>query len=216
MGLIIAIEGIDGAGKNTLSRSLRGLLADAGVTVATLGFPAYGRTPFADFADDALHGRLGDVAESAWAMALLFALDRRDMRDEVVAAAESADVLVLDRYVASNAAYSWGRTGDRAIVDWVHEQEFGRHGMPVPDLQVHLGTGVAEAARRAAHRESVDDSRARDVYERDGGLQARVARAYADLAAESWASPWFVAGDSAEGLAARVLGDLGRPGGRAG
>lgn len=210
MGHIVAVEGIDGAGKNTLSRALESRLDDAGVGVAKLGFPAYGRTPFADFADDALHGRLGDVAESAWAMALLFALDRRDMRDEVIAAAESADVLILDRYVASNAAYSWGRTGDRAIVEWVYEQEFGRHGMPVPDLQVHLGTGVAEAARRAKHREAADLSRTRDAYERDGGLQSRVAAAYADLAAESWASPWHVAGDCADELAARVLDDLGR------
>lgn len=216
MGYIVAIEGIDGAGKNTLSSALETSLSDAGVGVVKLGFPAYGRTPFADFADDALHGRLGDVAGSAWAMALLFALDRRDMRDEVIAAADSADVLVLDRYVASNAAYSWGRTGDRAIVDWVREQEFGRHAMPVPDLQVHLGTGVAEAARRAKHREATDDSRIRDAYERDGGLQGRVAAAYSELAAESWASPWHVAGDSAGGLAERVIADLERsirPGG---
>lgn len=216
MGYIVAIEGIDGAGKNTLSRALEKELADAGLAVAKLGFPAYGRTPFADFADDALHGRLGDVAESAWAMALLFALDRRDMRDEVIAATEGADVLVLDRYVASNAAYSWGRTGDRAVVEWVRDQEFGRHGMPVPDLQVHLGTGVAEAARRAKNREAADESRTRDAYERDGGLQDRVARAYSDLAAESWASPWHVAGDPAGGLAERVIADLERsirPGG---
>src|SRR5699024_6584511 len=85
MGYIVAIEGIDGAGKNTLSSALDTSLSDAGVGVVKLGFPAYGRTPFADFADDALHGRLGDVAGSAWAMALLFALDRRDMRDEVIA-----------------------------------------------------------------------------------------------------------------------------------
>lgn len=58
MGYIVAIEGIDGAGKNTLSRALEKELADAGLAVAKLGFPAYGRTPFADFADDALHGRL--------------------------------------------------------------------------------------------------------------------------------------------------------------
>ncbi|WP_295623823.1 dTMP kinase [uncultured Corynebacterium sp.] len=210
MGYIVAVEGIDGAGKNTLSRALEKTLDDAGCAVAKLGFPAYGKTPFADFADEALHGRLGDVADSAWAMALLFALDRRDMRDSIIAAAESTDVLILDRYVASNAAYSWGRTGDRAIVDWVREQEFGRHGLPVPDLQVHLGTTVDEAARRARHRESVDESRTRDAYERDGGLQGRVARAYAGLAAEEWASPWHVAGDAAGGLADRILEDLGR------
>ena len=145
--MIVAIEGIDGAGKNTLVGAVETALADEGVSVARLGFPAYGLTPFADFADDALHGRLGDVAESAWAMALLFALDRRDRREAIAAAAESHDVLMLDRYVASNAAYSWARTGDRAIVDWVREQEFGVHGLPVPDLQVHLGTAVDEAGR---------------------------------------------------------------------
>ncbi len=208
--MIVAIEGIDGAGKNTLVGAVETALADEGVSVARLGFPAYGLTPFADFADDALHGRLGDVAESAWAMALLFALDRRDRREAIVAAAESHDVLMLDRYVASNAAYSWARTGDRAIVDWVREQEFGVHGLPVPDLQVHLGTAVDEAARRARHRESVDSSRTRDAYERDGGLQDRTYRAYADLAAEGWASPWLRSEGDAGELVTRTLDSLGR------
>lgn len=215
MGVIVAVEGIDGAGKNTLSAALEKRLDDGGCAVVKLAFPAYGRTDFADWADDALHGRLGDVADSAWAMALLFALDRRDLRDEVMAAAESADVLVLDRYVASNAAYSWARTGDRAIVDWVFEQEFTRHAMPVPDLQVHLGTAVAEAARRARHRGHVDASRAPDAYERDGGLQGRVASAYADLAAEAWGSPWFTVGgdgDPVGDLSARILRAVDRRG----
>lgn len=208
--MIIAVEGIDGAGKNTLVGKVEASLADAGASVARLGFPAYGLTPFADFADDALHGRLGDVADSAWAMALLFALDRRDRRDAIVEAARNHDVLILDRYVASNAAYSWARTGDRAIVDWVHRQEFGVHGLPVPDLQVHLGTAVDEAARRAGYRESVDADRVRDAYERDGGLQDRTYRAYGDLAAESWASPWLRSeGDPGE-LVAAILDGLGR------
>ncbi|MEJ5919225.1 MULTISPECIES: dTMP kinase [unclassified Corynebacterium] len=190
--IIIAVEGIDGAGKNTLVTAVEKQLSAAGVTVARMGFPAYGQTIFADLADDALHGKLGDVPESAWAMALLFALDRWQRREAIVESMDTHDVVILDRYVASNAAYSWARTGDEGIVRWIEEKEFGEYDMPRPDVQVYLGTPVEVAAKRAQLREGVDESRTRDVYERDSSLQERTAAAYVELSNREWGSPWHI------------------------
>nr|WP_120491136.1 dTMP kinase [Corynebacterium lactis] len=205
--MIVSVEGIDGAGKNTLVTGLSGSLARRGMSVTRMTFPAYGDTVFADFADQALHGQLGDTATSAWAMALLFALDRRDRRQAIVEAARSSDVLIVDRYVASNAAYSWARTGDREIVDWIERTEFGQFDLPKPDLQVCLATSVEVAASRAASREQADASRIRDVYEKDGSLQARTLAAYAELAEQSWVSPWLMltGGDGAQVLESWIV-----------
>ena len=51
---------------------------------------------------------------------------------------------------------------------------------------------VEVAAERAAKREQDDDSRARDIYESDGGLQARCGVVYDGLANVGWLAPWQV------------------------
>lgn len=204
--MIIAVEGIDGAGKNTLVRAVSDRLRAEGHSVGSMTFPAYKQSIFADFADQALHGQLGDVSDSAWAMALLFALDRKDRREAIADAASSHDVLIIDRYVASNAAYSLARTRDRAIVDWIERTEFGDFALPLPDVQVCLATSVELSANRARSREAADAQRTRDVYERDSGLQERTLAAYLEFADNEWISPWLMlAGDERAGGAERLV-----------
>lgn len=190
--MIIAVEGIDGAGKNTLVTAVTNQLRTQGHSVSSMTFPAYRQTIFADFADQALHGRLGDTADSAWAMALLFALDRKERRQAIVDAARENDVLIIDRYVASNAAYSLARTQDPAIVEWIEKTEFEDFQLPLPDVQVCLATSVGVAADRARKREASDVQRTRDAYEKDSGLQERTLAAYQKFAEGSWQSPWLM------------------------
>ena len=190
--LIIAVEGIDGAGKNTLVTAVTNQLRSQGHSVSSMTFPAYRQTIFADFADQALHGQLGDTADSAWAMALLFALDRKERRQAIVDAARENDVLIIDRYVASNAAYSLARTQDSAIVEWIEKTEFGDFQLPLPDVQVCLATSVGVAADRARKREASDVQRTRDAYEKDLSLQERTLAAYQKFAEGSWQSPWLM------------------------
>lgn len=190
--LIIAVEGIDGAGKNTLVTAVTNQLRSQGHSVSSMTFPAYRQTIFADFADQALHGQLGDTADSAWAMALLFALDRKERRQAIIDAARENDVLIIDRYVASNAAYSLARTQDPAIVEWIEKTEFEDFQLPLPDVQVCLATSVGVAADRARKREASDVQRTRDAYEKDSGLQERTLAAYQKFAEGSWQSPWLM------------------------
>ena len=107
--MLIAIEGVDGAGKRTLSEGLRKSFEAAGKSVATLAFPRYGQSVTADVAAEALHGEHGDLASSVYAMAMLFALDRAGAIGEIARLSRDHDVVILDRYVASNAAYSAAR-----------------------------------------------------------------------------------------------------------
>ena len=48
--MLIVIEGVDGAGKRTLTNGLRGAFEGAGRSVATLAFPRYGESVPADLA----------------------------------------------------------------------------------------------------------------------------------------------------------------------
>lgn len=191
--MIVAVEGIDGAGKHTLVTALQGALG-----AQTLSFPRYEDSVHAQLAHDALHGRMGDLTDSAFAMATLFALDRHGAKEFLDEYAHTSErVLILDRYVASNAAYTAARTGDAAAAKWVHDLEFGRLGLPKPDLQVLVDTAPEVARERAEKREAEDESRARDRYERDRALQAATFQAYADLAEAGWASRWVRSVDAA-------------------
>lgn len=194
--MLIVIEGLDGAGKRTLAGGLQRAFAAAGRSVTTLAFPRYGQSVTADLASEALHGRHGDLAESVYAMAVLFALDRRAAGEHLAELCAEHDVVLLDRYVASNAAYSAARLHQDAsgdVVSWVGELEYGRFGLPEPDLQILLDVSVDLAAERAERRAGEEADRARDAYERDGGLQQRTARVYAGLASRRWHGPWTVA-----------------------
>jgi dTMP kinase len=193
--VLIAIEGVDGAGKRTLSEGLRAAIETGGRSVATLAFPRYGCSMAADVAAEALHGQHGDLASSVYAMAMLFALDRANAVEQIRELSRDHDVVILDRYVASNAAYSAARLrqgADGEVVSWVHQIEFHRLALPVPDWQVLLGVPAELAGQRARDRAQRDARRARDVYERDDELQRRTGEVYAGLAAARWGGRWLV------------------------
>jgi dTMP kinase len=209
--VLIAIEGVDGAGKRTLTQGLRASFEADRKTVASLSFPRYGRSAPADIAAEALHGGHGDLSDSVYAMAVLFALDRAGAREEIELLQAEYDVLILDRYVASNAAYSAARLHEDAdgdVVAWVGELEYGRLRLPAPDWQVLLDVPAELAAERAEHRANTEADRAKDAYERDDGLQRRTGRVYSGLAAAGWGGRWLVAGPDIDGAALAV--ELGK------
>ncbi len=208
MGRLVVIEGLDGAGKRTLADRLEGAL-DA--TVARFAFPRYAEDVHAELVRDALYGRMGDLPASVHGMAVLFALDRRDAAPVLRAALATNDLVLVDRYVASNAAYGAARLHEDAageLVAWVRALEIERFGIPVPDHQLYLDVPREVAAARAAHRERTEAGRGRDAYEADDGLQERTAAVYAQLAATAWLSPWTVLDGTPDvaALAAQLLG----------
>jgi len=193
---LIVVEGLDGAGKNTLTTALVDVLTARGLSTGNLAFPRYG-TLHADLAADALHGGQAGTAGSPHAMALLFAFDRHAALGELEELRSTHDVVLLDRYVASNAAYTAARMGqgrEDEVTEWIGGLEFDRLGLPLPDLQILLDPPIGLAAERAGAREAADAARTRDRYERDSVLQAATGRAYRRLAAAGWRSPWTVLG----------------------
>jgi dTMP kinase len=195
VGRLVVVEGLDGAGKRTLTEALTTALRARGASVAGLGFPRYGDSAPADLARDALHGGLGDLADSVYGMAVLFALDRLGAREQLEELRDRHDVVLVDRYIASNAAYGAARLRqdiDGGFVAWLRALEVDRLALPVPDAQLLLRVSVAVAAGRAAHRAGTEPGRARDAFESDAGLQTRCAEMYDQLAAVGWLAPWRV------------------------
>ncbi|WP_433870003.1 dTMP kinase [Saccharopolyspora sp. CA-218241] len=195
MGRLIVIEGLDGAGKRTLADGILAELRRRGRSATRTAFPRYAEDVHAELVAEALRGGHGDLGSSVHGMAVLYALDRRGAADELRAALDAHDVVLLDRYVASNAAYGAARLHQDAtgrFVRWVAELEIERFGLPRPDRQLLLRVPTEVAAERARHRERTEADRARDSFESDDGLQRRCGEVYAQLAAADWWSPWTV------------------------
>jgi dTMP kinase len=195
--LIVAIEGVDGAGKNTLTRRLREEIVAAGRSVAMLAYPRYSVAPLGPAIRALLTGDpgLGQLASSPRATALLFALDRANSIPDLDRLVAGYDVVLVDRYLASNAVYGAARLppAERdAFVDWIATIELTDLGLPRPDLHVLLRVPVATARDQARARAAADTSRAVDSFEADHALQVRCAQLYEQVAAREWIAPWVV------------------------
>jgi dTMP kinase len=149
MGLLLAIEGIDGAGKGTQAALLAETAARTGYRVASFSFPRYDDNPFSVAIAAYLNGELGGLDEVHPALsALLYACDRFHARPELVAALEQHDLVVCDRYVASNLAHQGAKLEGEArarLLDWLLDVEYREFALPRPDLVVLLDAPAALA-----------------------------------------------------------------------
>ncbi|MGP5658716.1 dTMP kinase [Corynebacterium falsenii] len=204
--MIIAFEGVDGAGKNTLVSAVEQELIAREVAVARAGFPRYEESVHAQLASAALHRNMGDLIDSTYGMATLFALDRAEVGEQLQELSDDGYVVLLDRFTASNAAYSAAREPDTSeqVIQWVADLEFDSLGIPVPDLHILVDVAADVAAERAEQREAEDASRTRDAYETDNGLQQRTVQAYSQLAHAQWYSPWEVVDSTDDNVSARA------------
>jgi dTMP kinase len=140
--LFIVLEGIDGSGKGTQAARLAETAAEAGRTVASFSFPLYDQNPFSRAIGQYLNGELGALEDVHPALsALLYACDRFHARPELERAIEQCDLVVCDRYVASNLAHQGsqleGAERER-LLEWLLEVEYGEFQLPKPDLVVLL------------------------------------------------------------------------------
>ena len=195
MGKLVAIEGIDGSGKKTQTARLEAFAQDAGLRVAVFSFPRYGKSHFAQSVADYLNGDYGDLAATPPEFAaLLFAGDRLEAKCELMAALDANDLVLCDRFVASNVAHQSARLPlerQQAFRTWITKIEFGVYGLPKPAATVYLDV-PAEVAYQAIMGKArrVYTDKTHDIHEADLSYLAACHRVYAELAGEDWAGAW--------------------------
>jgi dTMP kinase len=192
VAFLIALEGIDGSGKGTQAARLAERAREAGRTVASFSFPTYDGNPFAEAIAGYLNGDFGAADEVHPELAaLLYAADRFHARSRLVEALASHDLVICDRYVASNAAHQGAKLqGDerRRLLDWLEAVEYGEFALPRPDLVVLLDTPVALArelvGRKGARGYTTLEA---DIHEADASHTSATREVYLELAErESW------------------------------
>src|SRR5712692_2838451 len=102
---LIALEGIDQAGKKTQTRLLSASLRREGFKVGTLSFPIYSTSS----------GRLirsflaGRAKTSPHALHMLYSLNHRENMETINTALKKNDFVICNRYTPSNLAYGEAR-----------------------------------------------------------------------------------------------------------
>lgn len=182
---VITFEGIDGSGKSVQMNHLERSLKRRGMRVNAISFPDYSSF-FGREVGKYLTGADGVAASDVdqKSMALWFALDRhaalRDYRDGEM------DVLLINRYVLSNAVYQSIRerdTGGQDMLEFVLELEYGQFGIPKADAHIYLDVNIEEASAnvlRKGYREYAGN--VKDVYEAQSGIQRRARAKYLEYA----------------------------------
>lgn len=171
-GRLIVLEGTDGSGKATQARLLAEHLEREGIAFREIDFPRYGN-PFAEPARLYLEGALGkhpgDV--NAYAASVLYAVDRfASYKEDWGGIYEAGGLILANRYTTSNAVHQASKLpeGERAdYLKWLFDLEYGRMGLPEPDLVVYLDlpTELSEAMLRQRQQSTGTHA---DIHEQDG------------------------------------------------
>ena len=193
--MLIALEGIDGAGKRTQAALLKERMQRNGLTAEVISFPRYGQTVFARSVADYLNGKFGPLhSVDPHFAALLYAGDRFESRDYLASTIASCDVVILDRYVASNFAYQGARVDHhhrRHFINWIADIEHGVYGLPRADSTVHLDLPVAVASRLVQHKGAREyTNKSADIHEQDATYLSECGRVYQSLAETHFYSTW--------------------------
>ena len=178
---MIAIEGIDGSGKTLQANQLKIRLEKNGKRVKEISFPQYGRF----FGKEIGHYLSGESIRAdqvdSKSMSLWYAMDRWDAFQHIDYS--GYDILLMNRYVMSNAVYQAIRSIDQEDNwAWIKELEHTQLGLPEPDLYILLDVAPDCAQKNVDRKGERNYVKGRDVYEAQEGLLLRARARYLDIA----------------------------------
>lgn len=141
-GMLIAVEGIDGAGKTSISSLLAQWCGERGLG-CTISKEPTGLKWGMELRNSARAGRLPLEREIE-----LFVLDRRDhVERSINPALNEGNIVILDRYYWSSAAYQGGRGANYDEIIAVNESF-----APRPDLVIILDLDIDAGLERIKNR----------------------------------------------------------------
>ncbi len=181
-GKLVLLEGLDGSGKTTQTALLARALRGRGVPLRRVKFPRYGE-PYSEPARMYLDGEFGrdpgDV--NAYAASTFFAVDRyASFRREWGEDYRNGVLILADRYATSNVIYQMPKLPREewdGFVAWLEDFEYGKLGIPKPDLTVYLDM-PAPASERLIEKRCRAGGR-RDIHESSSAYLAACRRSAA-------------------------------------
>ena len=171
MGKLIVIEGTDGSGKSTQFRLLTQRLENENIAFQKIVFPQYSE-PSSALIRMYLGGEFGtnpsDV--NAYAASSFYAIDRYASYKKIWGQwYEQGGLVICDRYTTSNAVHQASKLPpeERTVfLNWLFELEYGKLGLPKPDLVLYLDMPTEITEKMMRSREAATGTHA-DIHEQD-------------------------------------------------
>ena len=170
-GKLIVLEGIDGSGKSAQYRRLCARFDEAGMAYHHIVFPRYDQESSAlirMYLNGAFGTHPSDV--NAYAASTFFAVDRyASYRTDRGGIYENGGLILSDRYTTSNAIHQGSKLPEAelpAFFDWLYDLEYGKMGLPRPDLVLYLDVDLPTSLKRMQHRQEKLNTKA-DIHEQD-------------------------------------------------
>lgn len=170
-GKLIVLEGIDGSGKSAQYRRLCARMEKDGIDYTHIVFPRYDK-PSSALIRMYLEGQFGpnpnDV--NAYTASTFYAVDRfASYREEWGRVYQKGGLILSDRYTTSNAVHQGSKLPDEELPEffrWLADLEYGKMGLPRPDLVIYLDVDIETSLRRMRRRQEKTHTQA-DIHEKD-------------------------------------------------
>lgn len=186
-GKLIVIEGNDGSGKGTQAKLVVDKLRKEGFKVSFYDFPQYDSV-FGKLVSGYLRGDFGDLnAMSPEIPALLYAIDRYQVKDKMFKELEEGRIIVCNRYTESNIGFQGAKFDDKEerkrFLEWLMDVE---KRLPKSDLVIFLDVPLDvswELVKKKEERAYLKGEE-RDIHERNVGYQEKVRNVYLEYGRE--------------------------------
>ena len=171
-GILIAIEGLYGCGKQTQSQLLKENLEKLGHKVRLVSAPYYGKW-HCQFVEKQLDGYFGtDVKEvNPYMASNFYAIDRlgayiEDWKEDY----DNGVIIICDRYVGSNMMYQSAKLDSDEekleLMRWIGQLEYTINGLPSPDLNIFLSVKPETSEKLRKNRlNKATGGETQDIYE---------------------------------------------------
>lgn len=170
-GTLIVLEGTDGCGKSTQFARLCAHLQQRGAAFQHLKFPQYEQESSAlirMYLAGEFGSRPGDV--NGYAASAFYAVDRYASYKKVWGDwYEGGGLVLADRYTTSNAIHQASKVlpeERETFFRWLYDFEYGKLGLPRPDLVLYLDVPTEYTVGMLRSREEQTSTQA-DIHEQD-------------------------------------------------
>ncbi len=187
----LVLEGLDGSGKSTQNRLLRGYLDEKNIKYKYLHFPRTGHGIFGELIAMFLRGELGKIGEvNPYLASLIYAADREDAKSSLEKWLSEGYMLLTDRYVISNIAFQCAKLKTveerQKLREWIFHLEYTHYRIPRPNLNIYLDVPFEFTREKlSGHRTGNEREYLRgstDIHEADLDFQQKVRQIYIEEA----------------------------------
>ena len=154
-GILISLEGPEGAGKSSVLEALLRFLKNYGTGLITTREP--GGVQIAEAIREVILEPSHTAMDAKTELLLYIASRRQHLAERVLPALAQGKIVLMDRFIDSSVAYQgYGRGLDVSDIEWLNQ--FATDGLK-PDLTLYFDIDVDEGLARIARSESREVNR---------------------------------------------------------